>query len=232
MPNDEHIDRLEQGSDSWDFWRVDNPEITPDLRGAVLSHRDLSYTNLSYANLSGAELEGTNFNGANLSYADLTHAILIEADLSSTNLENADMTNAQIGRTRIGNTDLSQVKGLDSVYHLGPSSIGIDTVYESKGKISELFLRNAGVPDNFISHMESMTQNVFDFYSCFISFTESDDAFAQRLYNDLRGADVRCWRWKEDAKWGKTLMRSINDAIRFYDKLVVICSSPHFLHRP
>jgi hypothetical protein len=31
-------------------------------------------------------------------------------------------------------------------------------------------------------------------------------------------------RWKEDAKWGKTLMRSIDEAVRIYDKLIVICS--------
>jgi hypothetical protein len=107
---------------------------------------------------------------------------------------------------------------------VGPSSIGIDTIYESRGKIDETFLRNAGVPENFISHIESLTRTAIDFYSCFISFTESDDAFAQKLYNDLRGADVRCWRWKEDAKWGQALMRSISDAVRIYDKLIVICS--------
>ncbi len=62
------------------------------------------------------------------------------------------------------------------------------------------------------------------FYSCFISFTESDDALSERLYNDLKASGVRCWRWKEDAKWGKTLMKSVDEAVRDYDKLIVICS--------
>lgn len=64
----------------------------------------------------------------------------------------------------------------------------------------------------------------FDFYTCFISFTEADDVFSESLYNDLRGAGVRCWRWKEDAKWGKTLFRSVDDAVQVYDKLIVICT--------
>lgn len=63
-----------------------------------------------------------------------------------------------------------------------------------------------------------------DFYTCFISFTEADDAFSERLYNDLQAKGVRCWRWKEDARWGKTLMRSIDEAVQVYDKLIVICS--------
>jgi hypothetical protein len=72
--------------------------------------------------------------------------------------------------------------------------------------------------------MRSLTRQALEFYKCFISFTEADDSISKRLYYDLQGAGVRCWRWKEDAQWGKTLMRSIDEAVRFYDKLIVICS--------
>ncbi|MEW5702425.1 MAG: toll/interleukin-1 receptor domain-containing protein [Candidatus Zixiibacteriota bacterium] len=61
-------------------------------------------------------------------------------------------------------------------------------------------------------------------YTCFISFNDADDTFSERLYDDLQAKGVRCWRWKEDAPWGKTLMRSVDEAIRLYDKLIVICS--------
>ena len=72
--------------------------------------------------------------------------------------------------------------------------------------------------------MHSLVGQPIQFYSCFISFTEKDDAFSQRLYNDLQAAGVRCWRWKEDAKWGKSIWGSVDEAVRLYDKLVVVCS--------
>lgn len=47
-------------------------------------------------------------------------------------------------------------KGLETVRHGGPSTIGIDTLYKSRGQIHESFLRNAGVPDRFIEHMRAL----------------------------------------------------------------------------
>jgi len=80
------------------------------------------------------------------------------------------------------------------------------------------------VPENFITYMHSLVGQPIQFYSCFISFTEKDDAFSLRLYNDLQAAGVRCWRWKEDATWGKSIWGSVDEAVRLYDKLVVVCS--------
>jgi hypothetical protein len=97
-------------------------------------------------------------------------------------------------------------------------------LYRSKGKLPDVFLRGCGVPEALISFHRSLAGAALEFYSCFISFTEADDAFSKRLYNDLQGEGVRCWRWKEDAKWGGTLMRQVDEGIRVHDKLVVICS--------
>src|SRR6185503_17365392 len=108
--------------------------------------------------------------------------------------------------------------------HHGPSVIGIDTIFKSKGNIPKSFLRRAGVPDNTVRRIVSLSDAEAQFYSCFISFTEADDDFAERLYNDLLREGIRCWRWKEDAKWGKSLMQSIDEAVTSYDKLIVICS--------
>jgi hypothetical protein len=45
--------------------------------------------------------------------------------------------------------------GLDTAHHDGPSTVGLDTIYNSKGQISEAFLRGAGVPKNFITYTKS-----------------------------------------------------------------------------
>lgn len=220
-----------------------------NLRFADLSHTTLLGANLSYATLLGANLIRANLDGAklinaNLRYADLSDAKLIGAILRYTELSDAkligailrsanfsrailsdaDFTGANLAYTSFVDNDLSQVKGLEAVKHLGPSSIGIDTIYKSRGEIPEVFLRGCGVPEDFITYMRSLTVQPIQFYTCFISFTEADDAFSERLYNDMQGKGVRCWRWKEDAKLGKTLMRSIDEAVRLYDKLIIICS--------
>ncbi|HEX8161499.1 MAG TPA: toll/interleukin-1 receptor domain-containing protein [Pyrinomonadaceae bacterium] len=210
-----------------------------DLRGADLSLADLSganlygaylrginlhRANLSKAYLSEADLTRADLSAANLGRADLNRAILVQAVLSGAVLSGAHFSRAIIGLTTFADVDLSTVTGLDNVIHGGPSRIGIDTLYNSRGNIPEVFLRKAGVPENLITYMRSLTATALELYKCFISFTEADDLFSERLYNDLQGAGVRCWRWKEDAKWGKTLMSSIDEAVRVYDKLVIICS--------
>ncbi len=89
------------------------------------------------------------------------------------------------------------MKGLETVRHDGPSTIGIDTIYKSKDNIPEAFLRGAGVPEDFIVYMKSLAGNPIEFYSCFISYSSQDDDFAQRLYADLQAKNVRCWRFDE-----------------------------------
>lgn len=144
------------------------------------------------------------------------------ANLSRAFLKGADFTRTIIGNTTFGNNDLSTVKGLDTVIHNGPSTIGIDTILRSQGNIPGIFLRGAGVPEDIINFFERRKGRALP--SCFISFTESDNAFAEKLYNDLKAAGIQCWRWKEDAKWGKTLMRSIDEAVRDNGRLIVVCT--------
>jgi hypothetical protein len=234
VANPEHLKILKQGADNWNMWRANNPSIKPDLADAHLSGVSLNSFDLFLSDLDGAFLGGADLQQADLSYASLTEADLSDADLrganflytnlNGANLQRAKFETSEIAWTVFGDNDLSTVSGLNTVKHKGPSTIGIDTIYQSKGQIPESFLRGCGVPDEFITFSRSLVGKAIEFHSCFISFTEADDAISERLHNDLQAAGVRCWRWKEDAKWGKTLMRSIDEAVRMYDKLVVICS--------
>ena len=120
--------------------------------------------------------------------------------------------------------NLNSAKGLESVKHEGPSTIGIDTVYASQGRIPEVFLRGAGVPDEFITYMGSLVGRAIEFYSCFISYSSKDEEFAQRLYADLQAKGVRCWFAPEDVQGGRKLHEQIEQAIRHYDKLLIVLS--------
>ena len=188
MANREHLAKIKEGVGAWNEWRKASPEIIPDLSGGNLGdaklreadfskgnlrEANLSRANLTQATLNEANLRGTNLHSAHLNEvplreADLTQAELsgatligadlILADLSGANLYGADLAGANIGWTILGNNDLSDVKGLGTVLHFGPSTIGIDTIYRSHGNIPPAFLRGAGVPDNFIEYMGSLTE--------------------------------------------------------------------------
>jgi uncharacterized protein YjbI with pentapeptide repeats len=202
------------------------------LRGANLREANLSDAILRGANLSGASLRGANLSGAELSRADLSGTDLREANLSranlwETNFGGADLNEVTLAWTSFGSIDLRRVKGLESVRHAGPSQIGIDTIYRSNGEIPEMFLRGSGVPESFIVQMKALVSAMqpIQFYSCFISYSMKDQDFADRLYADLQGKGIRCWFAPHDIVAGKKVHEQIDEAIRVYDRLVLILSS-------
>lgn len=223
--------------------------ITPDLSKADFKRinfngGDLSRTNLSETDLSLAELVRTDLTKANLTGAILSGADLRRADLSGTTLDRAilnrthlrgvkfsgttligtDFTNGIVYETVFADVDLSTAKGLDAVEHRGPSYIDINTFQRSKGKIPEVFLRGVGVSDTFITYLTSLTSSAIQYYSCFISYSSKDEAFAQRLHADLQQKGVRCWFAPEDMKIGDKIRPRIDESIRIHDKLLLILS--------
>ena len=225
MANEDHLAILRKGVKAWNQWRFDNAELRPDLRGADLS-ATLRGATLHGATLHGATLRVANLHGADLRGADLSVANLTEADLSGADLSVADIGGATIGSTIFGNTDLSKLKGIDTVVHLGPSTIGVDTLYKSgAGNIPEKFLLGAGIPPDFIDYLPpSLRGDPIQFYSCFISYSSKDDEFAQRLHADLQAAKVRVWFAPEDMKTGDRIRDRIDESIRLYDKLLIVLS--------
>jgi hypothetical protein len=249
MASNRHLAELKKGAVAWNAYRKLHPKTYPHLERAELSGADLKRSNLSEANLLqadlaganlrmadldgaglsaatliGADLSWANLRGANLRGADLTGAGLGRASLTGADLGGADLTDALIGWTIFANNDLGNVKGLENVRHVGPSTIGIDTIYRSQGKIPLAFLRGAGVPENFIEYMGSLTGKALEFYSCFISYSTRDQQFADRLYADLQDKGVRCWFAPHDIQAGKKIHEQIDEAIRRYERLLLILS--------
>lgn len=249
MANPEHLEILEQGVEVWNKWRFANRSVKPDLShveliSAILNNANLRSSNFSFADLRASTLTRALLNGANFNGADLSGAILHSANLSgasfiganfggaqlqyanlkATKLAGADFLEVRMANTDIGDTDLSQVKNLESIQHKGPSTVGIDTIYKSGGKIPEAFLRGCGVPDEFITYMRSLVVHPIQFYSCFISYSSEDQDFANRLYADLQNKGVRCWFAPEDLKIGDKIRDRIDESIRLRDKLLLILS--------
>lgn len=149
---------------------------------------------------------------------------LRDADLYGADLSGAKLSGAHTVGTLFADLDLSNVKGLETVRHHGPSTIGIDTLFQSRGMIPDVFLRGAGVPDAMIAYAKSLVSNPIEFYSCFISYSTNDQEFANRLHTDLQSKGVRCWFAPHKMQAGKKIHEQIDEAIRIYDKLLLILS--------
>jgi hypothetical protein len=223
MANPEHLEILKQGVEKWNEWRNEYPDIKPDLIGANLIDANLNGANLGRANLNGA-----NLHGANLSRANIGKANLSGVNLSCTNLSEADLGGARVGRTFFSDTDLSSVKGLETIVHRWPSSIGIDTLYNSGGNIPDVFLRGCGVPETFITFAKSLVGKPIEFYSCFISYSHSDKSFARRLHDQLQARGIRCWLDEKQMLPGDDIYEQVDRGILLWDK-VLLCASRHSL---
>jgi TIR domain/Pentapeptide repeats (8 copies) len=225
-----------------------------DLSAANLSYTNLSYADLSNANLYGANLEyanlrGTNFNWTNLGWSilcstDLAEARLISTDLNTADLSYANLSNASLNAanltdailvevnfsnakaefTKFGGNDLSTARGLETVSHAASSMIGVDTLFASNGNIPAVFLRGAGVPEVLITYLPSLLSTGIEFYSLFISYSTADEAFAQRLHDDLQSKGIRCWFAPHHMESGKKIDEQVRRAIHLQDRTLVILS--------
>jgi len=197
-----------------------------DLSGANLDRADLSRAILTKANITSVFLENASLNSAKLSQANLSSSNLNGADFTGSDLMDTDFSYCTMGKTQLGNLDLRCTKGLETVRHVTPSTIGLDTIYRSNGKIPQIFLRGAGIAEVFIAYMESLVANAspMRFYSCFISYSHADKAFAKRLYDVLQKKGIRCWLDEHQLLPGDDFYQELDRAIRLWDKMLLCCS--------
>ena len=186
--------------------------------------RDMYNPDLRRADLRRAKLHGADLVGVRLDQADFRGAAVQRVNLRGASLRDANLTGVFASKTNFAQIDLSSVRGLETIYHISPSTIGVDTLYLSKGKIPEVFLRGCGVPETMITFAKSLISQAIEYYSAFISFSYKDKLFAHRLHNDLLMNGVRVWFAPEDLKIGAPIEDSIDQAIRVYDKFIIVLS--------
>jgi hypothetical protein len=200
------------------------PLTRAHLSGADLKGADLKRADLSEADLKGADLYGADLKGANLTKAQLNSAELRYTDFSMSIVAQADFTKAQLGGTVFADTDLSEAKGLETVHHNWSSTVGINTIFQSKGKIPEVFLRGIGVPEILITYLPSLLSKPIQYYSCFISYNHQDKVFARRVHDTLQGRGIRCWLDEHQLLPGDDIYEQVDRGIRMWDKVLLCCS--------
>jgi uncharacterized protein YjbI with pentapeptide repeats len=212
-----------------------------DLSGASLAFADLARrsrpVNLRSAQLSGADLRSASLHGADLVGAILSDSDLSYADFSATDLrgttisrciaERLDLTKAKLGFGIVSSVHLSTALGLDSIEHLGPTSLSTDTLFSPSTPLPDYFLLRCGIPRSLLAFTRDAASllAVASDHSCFISHSAADRDFASCLCHDLRTSGVRCWFAPDDLRIGDHLRRRTYEAIQGHDRLLVVLSS-------
>ena len=139
-------------------------------------------------------------------------------------LTNPKFNKSILNKTIFVDNDLSQANGLNSCAHRGPSILDHQTLQRLQN-LPLKFLRGCGLPDRLIENLNAIfLDEPIQFYSCFISYSNKDSEFAERLHADLQNKGVRCWFTPEDLKIGDEIEPIIDDAMRIHDKLLLIFS--------
>jgi hypothetical protein len=100
----------------------------------------------------------------------------------------------------------------------------VDTLFRSRARIPEAFLRGCGVPETLIEYLPSLIGGMepIQFYSCFISHSSKDQDFADRLHSRMVQEKLRAWYAPEDMRGGRKSLDQIDRAIRVHDKLLLV----------
>jgi uncharacterized protein YjbI with pentapeptide repeats len=203
-----------------------------ELWAANLDGANLRGADLRDANLRGTSFQGTDLQGANLRGADLRDTNLWAANLRGADLEEADLRSSKMGLTQMDGLDLSLVNGLETVHHLGPSSIGLDTLETtarsvlepaSRREKIETFYRCAGVAERVLQLFHADATGP-DYHPCFISYSNADKAFARWLYEQLQAHGVRCWLHEHETLEDDDSYGMVDDAVRLSDRVLFCCS--------
>jgi hypothetical protein len=70
----------------------------------------------------------------------------------------------------------------------------------------------------------SHAHGYFNSFESLISFSSKDCDFVEHLYSDLQREGVRCWFAPESLQTGQKFKASIDNAIRRYEKFLVVLS--------
>jgi hypothetical protein len=237
MADSEHLEIIEQGVEFWNQWRSKNHDVRPDLEGAKLRGFDLAGVDFARTILHGAKLGNAKLYRASFRDAELQSTSLLETDcrsadfqcadlrgtdLRQANLSTASLMEAKLRNTVFGGTNLHNAS-VESCIHIGRSIIDHDTLVRS-WPLPLKFLRGCGLPENYINYFPSLLNQPVQFYSCFISYSTNDQEVADRLHADLQNRGVRCWFAPHDLRAGRKLHEQIDEAIRLYDRLLLILS--------
>jgi uncharacterized protein YjbI with pentapeptide repeats len=141
------------------------------LQGASFKHADLGHCDFRGADLTDVDFSGANVKGANLSCAILNNikcedsvfseAIFTQAQLLDSHIANTDFSEAWFDETEMSQVtfikcSLSGSFRLETVVHLEPSTMCVDTLFKACGGIPNIFLIQMGIPEQYVEALSQV----------------------------------------------------------------------------
>jgi len=217
--------------------------IGTSLNRAILKESRLAHSIIMNADLRDADLSSAYLHKTVLATSDLTGAYLYKAHFSEVYLNNSKFTNAALADTTLAACDLSLAIDLENTSHHGPSTIGMNTIHKSKGRIPEIFLRGCGLSDADIEYaklsnpdltndqtnkilyrmFELRATQAIQLSPLFISYSHADSTFVDKLEIQLNNKGIRFWRDVHDMKSGR-METQVDRAIRQNPTVLLILS--------
>lgn len=131
------------------------------------------------------------------------------------------------------NTDLSAFQRLNTLVEY-PCNIDLKTIEKSSKNIKgntekslslSQFFSECDIPKEIISVFQSWTSEddknkKINYYSCFISYNNSDKQFARRLHDILVKNGIQCWLDEHQVLSGDDILDQIDNGIRKWDKVL------------
>lgn len=187
--------------------------VGADLHEANLRGADLYKANLGTADFRGANLRRADLREARLVWADLGAADLCEANLGAADLSGANLTSTTLGETVLSDTNLTDAAGLEHCGHSGPSVLDHRTLGQS-GPLPIAFLRGCGLtewqieaaklykPDLSSAQITEIIYRIEELratrpiqvMNLFISYSQADRQFVERLEQHLQERGLLYWR--------------------------------------
>lgn len=227
MANEEYVNRLKQGVETWNQWvnehylvepesvrrrREQEPEMNwwgylsveslrkLDLGGADLSGRDLREVLLIQANLDRATLRNADLSGARLGEAHLAKADLGGANLKKADLHDVNLYNANLADTNLNNANLDGAN-LDNARFDGASLFRTSFRGASLEGVDLTGIRDGDLGQQDLAHAKLMGANLGN-----LDLSQADLSGA-----DLRGANLAGARLIMADLRGANLGRAILD---------------------
>jgi len=184
--------------------------------------------------LEGVSLAGRDLSGARLQFANLSHTDLTDTVFHGDNPRGANLSGSQMFDTVFRRVDLRWVRGLVSVKHTGPSTVGVDTVVSSAGQIPTTFLVGSGLSPQAAEAILKWGRRLGRrraYPSVFISYGGGDEPTAARLSGVLEAAGVDTFFFPASGTIGERLHRVMRVNVTDYDRVLLVCSK-RSLDRP
>jgi len=250
-----------------DFWRVvfsDGVFTGGDLRSVMLRWARFHRCDLSGASLVDAVLDHTVFRDrvllcdadfsktsvSNVQFqnCDLRRANFRQTSFSSSSFEDCDISDATFEGAKFYYTqfigiDLSSALGLADTKHSGPSSLDIETLRLSRGRLPHTFAKGCGLTDTEIATtqlwdpdltQETLTDLLYAIdrargsqpiqrHAVFISYSHADAEFVDRLQEALDAAGIRHWRDVHNMLAGR-IEEQIDKALHLNQIAIIVLS--------